>query len=92
MELAQWFLMGILFTLIVFGIAYWTMVVAMSWYAWVGMCVGAFLVLFGIGWAGASFLEGVAQSGAMGLILFCGPGILMMLLIWRYLGRGEASE
>jgi hypothetical protein len=43
------------------------------------------LILFGIGWAGASFMEGISQSGAMGLIFFCGPGVVMMILIWRFL-------
>ena len=42
-------------------------------------------ILFGIGWAGASFLEGISQSGAMGLIFFCAPGIILITLTWRYL-------
>jgi hypothetical protein len=43
------------------------------------------MVLFGIGWAGASFLEGIPQSGAMGLTLFSGGGVILMILTWRYL-------
>jgi hypothetical protein len=50
------------------------------------------LVLFGIGWAGASFLEGIAQSGAMALILFCGSGVVLMTLTWRYLVAPELSK
>jgi len=42
-------------------------------------------VLFGFGWAGASFLEGYPQSGSLGLMVFSGTGLIMMVLTWRYL-------
>ena len=85
MELMQWFFMGVLFTLAVFGFTYLSIVVRVDWYTWVGLIIGAIMVLFGIGWAGASFLEGIPQSGALGLILFSGGGVIMMVLTWRYL-------
>ena len=47
------------------------------------MIVGVLAILFGFGWAGASYLEGVAQSGSMGLIFFCGPGVLLITFAWR---------
>ena len=85
MELMQWFFMGVLFTLSVFALAWLSMIVKLEWYTWSGLITGVVMVLFGIGWAGASFLEGIAQSGALGLILFSGSGVVMMVLIWRHL-------
>ena len=85
MELMQWFFMGVLFTLSVFALAYLSMVVRLAWYAWGGLIVGVIAVLFGIGWAGASFLEGYAQSGSMALALFSGGGLVLMTLTWRFL-------
>ncbi len=85
MELMQWFFMGVLFTLSVFGLAYLSTVVRLEWYTWAGLITGVILVLFGIGWAGASFMEGIPQSGAMALAIFSGGGVVLMTLIWRYL-------
>ena len=85
MELMQWFFMGVLFTLSVFGFAYLSIIVKLEWYAWASLITGAIMVLFGIGWSGASFLEGIPQSGALGLVLFSGGGVIVMVLTWRYL-------
>ena len=92
MEQMQWFLMGVLFTLSVFALAWLSVKVRLQWYVWGGMISGVLLVLFGIGWAGASFMEGIPQSGAMGLIFFCGSGVVMMILIWRYLIAPEFEK
>ena len=92
MELLQWFLMGVLFTLSVLGLSYLSVVVRLKWYALASLATGAMLVLFGIGWAGASFLEGIAQSGSMALILFCGSGIVLMTLTWRFLVAPELAK
>lgn len=83
MELMQWFFMGVLFTCSVFGLAWLSMVVRIQWYAWAGLIIGVIAVLFGIGWAGASFMEGYPQSGSMGLALFSGGGLILMTLVWR---------
>ena len=85
MELMQWFFMGVLFTVSVFGLSYLSLVVRLKWYTWACLITGIIAILFGIGWAGGSFLEGVAQSGAMGLMIFSGGGLILMLLTWRYL-------
>jgi hypothetical protein len=84
--------MGILFTLSVFGLSYLSVIVRLKWYTWAGLATGVMLVLFGIGWAGASFLEGIAQSGALALIVFCGSGVVLMTLTWRYLVAPELSR
>jgi len=89
MELMQWFFMGVLFTVGVFGLAYLSLVVKLKWYTWASLITGIVAILFGIGWAGASFLEGVSQSGAMGLMIFSGGGLILMLLTWRFLVAPE---
>ena len=85
MELMQWFFMGVLFTLSVLGLAYLSMVVKLEWYTWASLISGVIFVLFGIGWAGASFLEGYPQSGAMAIVFYSGWGVIQMTLTWRYL-------
>jgi len=85
MELMQWFFMGVLFTLSVFALAYLSMVVKLEWYTWASLIIGVIMVLFGMGWAGASFLEGYPQSGSMGLAIFSGGGVVLMTLTWRFL-------
>lgn len=92
MELAQWFFMGVLFTVGVFGLAYLSLLVTLKWYTWASLIIGVISVLFGIGWAGASFMEGIAQSGAMGLMIFSGGGLILMLLTWRYLVAPEMHQ
>jgi len=92
MELMQWFFMGVLFTVGVFGLAYLSLVVKLKWYAWACLITGIVAILFGIGWAGGSFLEGVAQSGAMGLMIFSGGGLILMLLTWRFLVAPEFEK
>lgn len=84
--------MGVLFTLSVFALAWLSMVVKLEWYTWAGLITGVIMVLFGIGWAGASFMEGIAQSGAMALMLFSGAGIVMIVLIWRHLVAPNLSS
>ena len=85
MELMQWFFMGVLFTVSVFGLSWLSLMVKLCWYTWACLIGGNIAVLFGIGWAGASFLEGIPQSGALGLAIFSGGGIVAMTLTWRFL-------
>jgi hypothetical protein len=92
MELMQWFFMGVLFTVGVFGLSYLSLLVKLKWYTWTSLVTGIIAILFGIGWAGGSFLEGVAQSGAMGLMIFSGGGLVLMLLTWRYLVAPELEK
>lgn len=85
MEQMQWFGMGVLFTLSVLGLAYLSLIVKLQWYTWTSLISGVIFVLFGIGWAGASFMEGYPQSGAMAIVFFSGWGVIQMTLTWRYL-------
>ena len=92
MELMQWFFMGVLFTLSVFALAYLSTVVSVPLYAWSGLILGVVLVLFGIGWAGASFLEGYPQSGSLALALFSGSGVVLVTLTWRFMVAPALEE
>ena len=92
MELMQWFFMGVLFTVGVFGLSYLSLVVNLKWYTWTCLIVGIVAILFGIGWAGGSYLEGVSQSGSMGLMIFSGGGLILMLLTWRFLVAREFDK
>ncbi len=83
MELIQWFCMGILFTLVVQGMAYLSFKIRMPWYGWALVIAGSISILFGIGWAGSALLENVPRSGSMSLMVFCLPGLLLILLSWR---------
>jgi hypothetical protein len=85
MELMQWFFMGVLFTLSVFALAYLSIIVKLQWYTWGALITGVIMVLFGLGWAGASFLEGYPQSGSLALMVFSGVGVILMVLTWRFL-------
>ncbi len=91
MELIQWFCMGILFTLFVQGLAYLSVKVQLPWYAWALKITGCVAILFGIGWAGASFFEGITQSGALGLIVFSIPGLILIILSWRFFAPQSAK-
>lgn len=85
MESVQWFLLGVVTTLCVFGFSYLSLRIKAPWYAWAALIVGAIGVMFGLAWAGSSLHEGVPASSAMGLMVFTGPGIIIMTLAWRYL-------
>jgi uncharacterized protein with FMN-binding domain len=56
----------------------------LNWLAWGGFALGIFLILFGLAWAVGSVLEGVPRSAAMGLLLFCLGGIVVLTATWRY--------
>jgi hypothetical protein len=92
MDHIQWFLIGVIFTVSVFALTYLSLLVKLKWYSWAGLIVGIVAVLFGFAWAGASFQEGIAQSGALALMLFSGSGVILMVLTWRYLVVPELNQ
>lgn len=83
MELIQWFFYGVIFTLMTQAITYLSFKVKMNWLLWTIFSGSNLLFLFGLAWAGTSFVEGVNQSGALALIIFCGPSVLAIVWIWR---------
>lgn len=85
MEALQWFCLGVLSMFAAVAMVYGHMVVKPKWYAMPTIVAGFVLVLFGIAWAGSSLIEGYPQSSALGLMFFTGPGLIIMILTWRYL-------
>ncbi|MGF1757265.1 tetrachloroethene dehalogenase [Photobacterium sagamiensis] len=79
----MWYLMGMLTT----GAAWWYMNLNRQYRLSLvaNLCLVA---VFGflwicIGWSWASFAEGEPRSGAMGLVCFGLPGLILMSVTWR---------
>jgi len=85
MEILIGFFLGVLAMTGVIALAYLSIVVRLQWYTWSSLVTGVIAVLFGIGWLWASFLEGYPQSGSLGLIVFSGAGVVILVLTWRFL-------
>jgi hypothetical protein len=85
MEILMGFFIGVLAMMSVIALAYLSILVRLEWYTWSSLITGVIAVLFGIGWLWASFLEGYPQSGSLGLIVFSGAGVVMLVLTWRFL-------
>ena len=93
MELAQWFFMGVLFTVSVFAFAYLSLLVKLKWYTWASLFTGvvADLVRYRLG---RSLVPGgnrtVRSDGAD--VLHRNRGLIMMVLTWRYLVAPEFDK
>ena len=85
MELLQWFMLGVLFSVSVYWLNWLSMEARIKWYTWVLLITGVVLVLFGLAWCGTSFYEGYAQSGAMGMVFIGGAGIILLTVTYRKL-------
>ena len=85
MEILIGFFLGVLAMTGAIALAYLSIVVRLQWYTWSSLVTGVIAVLFGIGWLWASFLEGYPQSGSLGLIVFSGAGVVILVLTWRFL-------
>ncbi|MFC1502879.1 hypothetical protein ACFL53_00800 [Pseudomonadota bacterium] len=85
MEALQWFSLGIISMLAINGMVYAHQVIRLKWYALPLLLAGILDMFFGIAWSGSSFIEGYSQSGAMGLSIFTGSGLLIVIMTWRHL-------
>ena len=54
-----------------------------NWLGWSGLILGEFLILFCIAWSTASVFEGVPRAASMGLLMFGGSGLIVLVLTWR---------
>jgi len=54
-----------------------------DWRGWIGLALGEFLVLFCIAWSTASVFEGVPRAASMGMLMFGGAGLIVLVLTWR---------
>ena len=61
-----------------------------NWLGWSGLVLGEFLILFCIAWSTASVFEGVPRAASMGLLMFGGAGLVVLVLTWRLLIQKNA--
>ncbi len=63
-----------------------------NWIGWSGLVLGEFLILFCIAWSTASIFEGVPRAASMGLLMFGGSGLVIMVLTWRLVVQKSARS
>ena len=63
-----------------------------DWRGWIGLSMGEFLILFCIAWSTASVFEGVPRAASMGLLMFGGAGLVVLVLTWRLLIQKNARS
>ncbi|WP_019615525.1 hypothetical protein [Psychromonas ossibalaenae] len=85
MEALQWFSLGIISMLAINVMVYVHRVIDLKWYTLPLLFGGVVDILVGVAWCWSSFLEGYPQSGAMGLSLFSGSGLVVIIMTWRHL-------
>jgi len=79
----MWFTVGLLAGLSVFAAFELNKRFAVDWIGWSGLASGWFLLLFCIAWSTASVFEGVPRAASMGLLMFGGVGLIVLILTWR---------
>jgi len=63
-----------------------------DWRGWIGLAMGEFLILFCVTWSTASVFEGVPRAASMGLLMFGGAGLIVLVLTWRLLIQKNARS
>jgi hypothetical protein len=79
----MWFTVGLITGLSVFAAVELSRRYELSWLGWAGLALGEFLILFCIAWSTASIFEGVPRAASMGLLMFGGAGLVVLVLTWR---------
>ncbi|WP_299792917.1 tetrachloroethene dehalogenase [uncultured Shewanella sp.] len=79
----QWYLMGALTIFAWNGYLWLGRHYRLDWKASLGLFISACTLLVCFGWSWASFAEGEARSGAMGLLIFGLGGLLIFSGTWR---------
>ena len=79
----MWYLMGMATTAALWGYAYLRRNYLLDLNANLGLLITFGLGWICVGWSWASFAEGEPQSGAMGMICFGLPAMIMAVVTWR---------
>jgi len=79
----MWFTVGLITGLSVFAGVELHKHNDINWLGWSGLILGEFLILFCIAWSTASVFEGVPRAASMGLLMFGGSGLIVLVLTWR---------
>ena len=74
------FSLGVITTLGVMTVFYYNKKLKFNAGAWSSICIGMFLLIFGIAWSISSVLEGEPRAASMGMIVFGIPSIILMIL------------
>ena len=88
----MWFTVGLITGLSVFVFAELHRRFDLNWLGWSGLILGEFLILFCIAWSTASIFEGVPRAASMGLLMFGGAGLVVLVLTWRFLIQKNARS
>ena len=86
----MWFSVGLITGLSVFAFVELHKRFDLNWLGWAGLLLGEFLILFCIAWSTASVFEGVPRAASMGLLMFGGSGLVILVLTWRLLIQKNA--
>ena len=73
-----WFILGTLTGAILYMMYVLFQKYTSSWLNWLGMVLGAALILFSTAWGVGAVLEGVPQAGSMGIVMFALPGLVLV--------------
>ncbi len=87
----MWTIVGLIAGSSVFAYAELAKRFQIDWKGWTGLVLGEFLILFCIAWSVASVAEGVPRSASMGVIMFGGAGLVIMILSWRLFIQNTAK-
>ena len=88
----MWFSVGLITGLSVFAGVLLHQKFDIDWRGWIGLALGEFLILFCIAWSTASVFEGVPRAASMGLLMFGGAGLVVLVLTWRLLIQNNARS
>ena len=88
----MWLIVGLIAGLSVFAWVELFRRARIPWFGWAGLLVGEFMVLFCVAWSTASMAEGEPRAASMGLIMFGGPGLILLVLTWRLVVQKSLSE
>ena len=81
------YLLGVISTLLIFGIVYLHRVYRFKCYATVLATLGIFMIVFTVAWWVSGIQEGEAQAGNMGLLVFGLPGLLLLGITQRFIAK-----
>ena len=74
------FILGVLITVAVYTLLKYNRQYKFKVLTWIILSIGVLLFLFGFAWAISSFLEGVPRAASMGVVFFCLPALILILV------------
>ena len=87
-----WFIVGFIAGVSVFVYNELWKSYAIKWKGWAGLVTGEIGLLFCVAWSAASWLEGEPRAAAMGVMLFGGVGLVILVLTWRFFIKTTSRE